>query len=452
MVSKFIPIFARKKPINEYNMKKLFLSMILLALPFVVSAYDCKVDGIYYNLNLEEKKAEVTCRDFDYSHWYYYSDYYGDLIIPEKFTYEGVDYSVNSIGLSAFYHCNSLSSVSIPNSVTSIGDYAFCGCSSLTSATIPVSVTTIGICVFENCTSLTSVTIPNSVTTIGDEAFMGCSGLTSVTIPNSVTTIGGATFNGCSGLISVAIPNSVTTIGFLAFMGCIGLTSVHITDLEAWCNIVFESTPSNPLYYAQHLYLNGEEIKDLVIPNSVTNIGNSTFAGCSGLTSLTIPNSVTSIGNDAFSVCSGLSSLTIPNSVTSIGDYAFSDCSGLTSVTIPSSVTNIGELAFWDCNGLKSVTSQATIPPIANDYTFSNYSIPLFVPDEALNDYKTTIPWSLFETILPISSETKIENTTMQEAEVKDRFSLEGFKSRNSKKGLNIIRMSDGTVKKVVVK
>lgn len=138
--------------------------------------------------------------------------------------------------------------------------------------------------------------------------------------------------------------------------------------------------------------------------------------------------------------------------VTSIGEYAFSDCYGLTSITIPNSVTNIGELAFAYCNGLNSVTSQAAVPPVANENTFTNYSIPLYVPDESLNDYKTTLPWSMFGTILPLPSETKIENTTMQETEVKDHYSLDGIKSGNSKKGLNIIRMSDGTVKKVVVK
>ena len=143
-----------------------------------------------------------------------------------------------------------------------------------------------------------------SVTSIGDWAFKNCSGLTSVTIPNSVTSIGEYAFFNCSGLTSVTIPNSVTSIGGAAFVGCTGLTSVHISDIAAWCNIYFEdSDDSNPLYYAHHLYLNGEEVKDLVIPNSVTSIGELAFRGCSGLTSVTIPNSVTSIGDWAFKNC-----------------------------------------------------------------------------------------------------------------------------------------------------
>ena len=104
------------------------------------------------------------------------------------------------------------------------------------------------------------------------------------------------------------------------------MTSVHISDIAAWCNIDFEFYSSNPLYYAEHLYLNGEEVKDLVIPNSVTSIGKYAFANCSGLTSVTIPDSVTSIGEWAFNHCSGLTSVTIGNGVTSIGNSAFYGC------------------------------------------------------------------------------------------------------------------------------
>ena len=126
------------------------------------------------------------------------------------------------------------------------------------------------------------------MTSIGDEAFRGCSGLTSVTIGSGVESIGGRAFEYCS-----------------------GLTSVHISDIAAWCKIDFDDFNSNPLSYAHHLYLNGEEVKDLVIPNSVTSIGYLAFYDCSGLTSVTIPNSVTSIGTEAFSGCSGLTSVHI---------------------------------------------------------------------------------------------------------------------------------------------
>ncbi len=243
-------------------MKKYLLSIILLALPILASAYDCQVGGIYYNLK-SGNKAEVTSGD---------TNYFDIVSIPQKFTYNNVEYSVTSIGNGAFSYCVGMSSITIPNSVTSIGEKAF-----------------------EDCTSLTSVTIPNSVTTIGQYAFLYCTSLTSVTIPNSVTTIGIGTFFNCSGLTFVTIPNSVTSIGDDAFFGCSGLTSI-------------------------------------TIPNSVTSIGESAFNGCSGLNSVIIPNSVTTIRKGAFQGCFGLTQVTIPNSVTTITDWAFYECSGLKKV------------------------------------------------------------------------------------------------------------------------
>ena len=292
-------------------MKKLFLSTLLMALPLLASAYDVKIDGIYYNLNPEKNEAEVTSGTPQYS---------GSVTIPEKFTYEGVEYSV-----------------------TSIRDYAF-----------------------RNCSGLTSVTIPNSVTSIGKYAFENCRGLSTVTIPNSVTSILGYAFHNCSGMTSVTIPNSVTSIRGYAFDNCHSLSSVHITDLEAWCKISFYNNESNPLNYAHHLYLNGEVIKDLVIPNSVTTIGNYAFRECSSLPSVTICNSVTSIGDYAFYNCTGLTSVTIPNSVTNIGDGVFYYCTGLTSIIIPEGVNSIGSSAFYNCYRLETVYLPASITYIGS--------------------------------------------------------------------------------------
>ena len=173
-----------------------------------------------------------------------------------------------------------------------------------------------------------------------------------------VTSIGEKAFH-TTKITSIHIPPTVSTIGFKAFFGSEGIESVHITDMKAWCSINFieyvDDYSSNPLCYGGHLYLNGEEVRDLVIPNGIKSI-KMAFAGCSGLTSVTIPDGVTSIEKYAFYLCRDLTSVTIPNSVTSIGNYAFESCRGLTSVTIPNSVTSIGGYAFSGCSGLTSFT------------------------------------------------------------------------------------------------
>ena len=253
----------------------------------------------------------------------------------------------------------------------------------------------------------------------------------------SVTCIEGYAFKVCS-LSSITIPSSIKIICEEAFDEC-SVTSVHITDLSAWCRckMDFSDSNPNPLSRAHHLFLNGKEIKDLVIPEDVTSISNNVFYGCSGLISVTIPNSVTSIGNYAFSGCSGLYSITIPNSVTSIGSDAFSNtgwynnqpdglvyagkvaykykgtmpdnssitiqdgtvgiagsafffCSGMVSVTIPNSVTSIGGGAFWGCSGLTSVNLPSSVTSIESAVFYHCYGLKsVNIPNSAtsIGDY-----------------------------------------------------------------
>ena len=334
-----------------------------------------------------------------------------------------------------------------------LGNYAFYDCRVLTNLTIPSSVTSIGESAFEYCRGLTSLTIPSSVTSIGESAFRYCSGLTSLTIPSSVTSIGESAFEYCSSLTSLTIPSSVTLIWHYAFRGCSGLTS-------------------------------------LTIPSSVTLIGGSVFSGCSGLTSLTIPSSVTSIGNNAFHGCSGLTSLTIPSSVTSIGSDAFSGCSSLTnlyyiiddefetylskghpyidvncgieyylndkkitSVVIPSTITALGEYAFQKCRDLTSVyVSWPT--PISAGSAFSGVGISkctLYVPQGTEQDYWLADVWGDFGNIVEYDPTGIDMVTTSTDTKELSRYSVNGQRLSAPTKGLNIVKYSDGSVKKVAV-
>ena len=340
--------------------------------------------------------------------------------------------SVTSIGRHAFKNCTGLKSIVIPQNITSIGELAFenceniesvefyaenCvnmgsyyypafeGCSALTTVTIGDNVQSIPSVAFMDCVFLENVTIGKSVTSIGGYAFEDCydsnvyisdlsawcnidfansaanplrnaknlylngEKVTDLVIPDNITEIKNYAFTDCSSFASVTIPNSVTSIGDYAFWDCYNLTAVHISDLYAWCRIDFADKSSNPLDCAKNLYLNGEKVTNLVIPDDITEIKNYTFACCGSLTSVTIPNSVTSIGDDAFIYCENLTSVTIPNSVTTIGQNAFSGCYLLTSVTIPNSVTSIEDYAFYNCYSLKSITIGNSVASIG-DYAF----------------------------------------------------------------------------------
>ena len=183
----------------------------------------------------------------------------------------------------------------------------------------------------------------------------------------SVTSIHSEAFSFCSALTSVSIPSSMTWIKYSAFIFCRNLTSVYISDIAAWCSIDFTNYASNPLAYGAELYLNGQVIKDLTIPDNVTKIGAYAFSGCSSLTSVTIPGGVTSIEGWTFSDCISLTSVSIPSSVTSIGGSAFLGCSSLTSVTIPSGVKTIETGTFRNCTSLTSVTIPSSVKTIGTD-------------------------------------------------------------------------------------
>ena len=182
-------------------------------------------------------------------------------------------------------------------------------------------------------------------------------------------------------------------------------------------------------------------------------LGDYAFYGCSGLTSLTIPSSVTSIGDAAFYDCSSLTSLTIPSSVTSIGEAAFSGCSGLTSLTIPSSVTSIGNYAFKGCSGLTSIYVYPEKLPKLGEKVFDGCNAKnckVYVPTGTYDDYWLS-EFGYFENIVEFDATGIDKVTTSTDAKEVSRYSVNGQRLSAPAKGLNIVKYSDGSVKKVVV-
>ena len=185
--------------------------------------------------------------------------------------------------------------------------------------------------------------------------------------------IGRHAFEWCRNLSSITIPESITYIDKDAFNGCSSLNSVQIDDITAWCNIKFDSHPfSYNSTSDNHLFMNGEEITELILPNSLTNIKAYTFYRCSNLISVTIPESVTNISEYAFAGCWSLTSVTIPNSITNISEYTFSGCSGLESINIPESVTHIGAMSFYNTR-IPSVTIGSGVLSIGENAFTDNY-------------------------------------------------------------------------------
>ena len=385
------------------NTKQLLLSLLMSIMSISAFAEDVEINGIRYSLNDETLEAEVARK--------YGEEYSGDIIIPETVDYDDKTYSVTSIGYDAFRYCS----------------------------------------------GLTSVTIGNSVTSIGTGAFLACEGLTSVTIGNSVTSIGDYAFSGCKGLTSITIPNSVTSIGTCAFSSCV-LESIVVEDGNTFydsrdnCNAIIETNTNKLL----------QGCKNTVIPNSVTIIGAGAFYWLPGLTSITIPNSVKEIGSSAFHNCKSLTSVTIPNGVEYIGGSAFLSCTSLTSITIPNSVTSIGEGAFFHCKGLTSVISlieepfEITYDVFKNDnedtYGWDFTSATLYVPAGTKSKYESTPAWNQFTNIVEgIENAVKSVETDVK-AEETERYNVGGQRISSPQKGLNIVKMSDGTTRKVMCK
>jgi len=370
--------------------------------------------------------------------WYDYRNVIREVIIEE---------GVTTIGVSAFDHCSAMTAVTIPSSVTSIGEAAFGGCGALSSIDIPNSVTKIGNVAF-CASGLTSVVIPNSVTKIGDGAFGSCKDLTSATNSKNMESLSYRFFNDCPNLTSVILPEGVTTIGEMAFSGCTGLTSIiipcSVTTIDKYafegCSNLTSLTVSGNLYA-----IGGDAFKDcrqitdirIVVSDRSTfcksKIISLIYSNIEGLASYvnTPPvlvgyKLVTLLDVDG----NEIKDYVIPNGVTRIYAYALSKCGGLNSITIPSSVTSIGNFAFSWCESLTDVYCYASVVPgtyasgVFNKSNLNNAT--LHVPASSINDYKSRNPWKGFKNIVPLDDVVGVSSVHKGASEATPYYDLQG--------------------------
>lgn len=305
---------------------------------------------------------------------------------------------------------------------------------------------------------LNIIRFEEAVTTIGEEAFSYCHNIFNLSLPNSVTTIGERAFFDCKNMECMTLGSALRSCGAAAFDGCYNLYSLHIPSIQSWCRISFASKSANPLYYTEHLIINGEKISELYIPEGTQEISDYAFVYFSRLKSVNIPKSLLRIGKDAFDGCENINKVEVSsltawcniefenevanplatagalyqngevvstvelNSVaeirpyafinctsivsfkadeklTTIGTDAFRNCSSLATVELGSGIGQIGKQAFMNCKGLKSVTCLAQVPPTLgnNDvFSYNHEARKFYVAAASVEAYKNEERWSKY--------------------------------------------------------
>ena len=317
-------------------------------------------------------------------------------------------YKVTKIGSSAFENNKNLYSVTMPNSVTEIGNYAFERCKNLSNLKLPSNITTLGIYVFKGCDALTEIYIPKTVkdsicpfdesgietaefesgmTKIPSSIFQGASKLKNVKIPETVTEIGNYAFERCKNLSNLKLPSNITTLGIYVFKGCDALTEIYIPKTVKDSICPFDESG----------------IETAEFESGMTKIPSSIFQGASKLKNVKIPETVTEIGNYAFERCKNLSNLKLPSNITTLGIYVFKGCDALNNVSIPDSVTSIGSQAFYGCDTLSDVQFGIGVKEI---------------PDSAFRQCPSLVEITLPRYCTKVASNAFAENTKMTKVTV----------------------------------
>lgn len=392
---------------KRVTLKSMLAVFMLLVSLTNVSAYNFQVDGIYYDIvELYANTCSVTSGDADYA---------GDVVIPEKVTYNSREFTVISINERAFYSDVNLQSVVIPNSVTAIAAYTFYNCTGLKSVTFGDKLKTIGNQAFYGCSRLESITLSNEIEEIGTFAFTQ-SGLTSIEIPSGI--IEQSAFNNCENLKSVVIGDGVTEIGNSVFQDCTKLETISIGNsvekigIDALNNCAIKSLkiPDNVEEIGYNICRECKELESVEIGNGVITISDMSFFQCENLKSVLIGESVETINRSAFAGCYKLESIVIPNNVETIKEQAFEACGRLKSITLGSELKTIEQNVFRGCDDLEEITSLNTVPPVfdASNFTTQQYvDVMVYVPAEAVNTYRNAAGWRDFFSIQAMEAGVK---------------------------------------------
>lgn len=325
-------------------MKKIFLLLwfVLLGLS-KVQAYEFEKNGIYYDI--VKDKAVVVTGDVGYS---------GDVVIPDSVEYYGHYYVVDSIGGTVFQY-SKITSVRLPNQLRAIGSAAFAYCSGLTSISFPGSLRCIGGGAFQYCTGLTALSFPEGMTQIGNGAFYGCGRLETISFPSTMKSIDWGVF--CESHENEYGGGECT---------CDSIRRIEIKDIATWFNSnrFTERNHHVAAPYAD-LYVNGDLLTDIVLPDTMARIRPALFYGCKKLHSVVFPNNLKVIDDCAFENCTGIENLELPQGLDSIKSSAFSGCKRLKDMHLPQELKYIGMMAFGSCTELISVSFPNKLENIA---------------------------------------------------------------------------------------
>ena len=315
---------------------------LLSASTLPTRAVTVTINNLVYNIDTSKSTAVVQSA-------YYGMNYSGYIIIPQSVTYQNKAYTVVGIDDSCFSRAE-IEGITIPSTVTSIGKNAFYLCEKLKKINIPNSVTTIGESAFSN-SSISEITLSTSLKSIPKNAFYHCENMTHIELPNSVTSIGESAF-AYSALVSISFPSVLNSIGSSAFKSCKNLNEIVLP------NSVTIIGPSAFAYSA---------ISRITFSSSLGSIGASAFAYCSNLDNIVLPNTLHTLGQDVFRSCSVLSKIELSSSLRIIPEYAFANCIKLTEINLCEGVTTLRSRAFWECNSLHKVIFSSTVNSIKSD-------------------------------------------------------------------------------------